>query len=143
MKEMLSKAIAVAANEHNGQFDKGGNPYILHPLWVMDRVKHLGEKYMITAILHDVIEDTSITYDYLIQIGIDDKEVIDALRLLDFRGVDYMERIREIAFNDIARQVKLRDLEHNSKITRLKDLTAASQKRIQKYHTAYTYLSKV
>ena len=62
---MLAKAIQIASEAHLNQIDKGGKPYILHPLWVMDRVRHLGEDYMVVAVLHDVIEDTNWTLDNL------------------------------------------------------------------------------
>lgn len=54
---MLGKAISIAAQAFEGKRDKSGSPYILHCLWVMDGVKHLGEDVMIAAVLHDLIED--------------------------------------------------------------------------------------
>ena len=67
------------------------------------------------------------------------------LNLLNFKGVDYDARIKEIAtgtqyYHDLAKAVKLRDLEHNSKITRLKGLRKKDFDRLEKYHRAYTYL---
>ena len=140
----LAIAIQLASNVHLGQFDKGGQPYILHPLWVMHKVRHLGEKYMIVAVLHDVIEDTEnkdINYDYLKELGFN-FEIIEALKLLDHSdtSVPYMEYIEKLAINDISRQVKLRDLEHNSKITRLKGLRDKDFERLKKYQIAYNYL---
>lgn len=137
---LLAKAIAIASKAHVGQLDKGGKPYILHPLWVMDKVRHLGEDYMIVAVLHDVVEDTSVTILDLTDAGFKNVH-LDALRLLDFRGQDYMTRIKDIAHNKIARAVKLRDIEHNSKITRLKDVRKKDFDRLQKYSIAYKYLS--
>ena len=139
MKELLSKAINIASQAHLNQFDKGGNPYILHPLWVMDKVRHLGHKYMIVAVLHDTVEDTDITIDFLREQGFPE-DILFALSLLDFRGVDYFDRIKQIAFCDLAKQIKLRDLEHNSKITRLKDLRKKDFDRMEKYLRAFTYL---
>lgn len=60
---MLNKAIAIAAKAHDGQVDKGGHPYILHPLRVMMNCESEAEK--ICAVLHDVIEDTNITLEDL------------------------------------------------------------------------------
>lgn len=142
----LAIAIQLASNVHLGQFDKGGHPYILHPLWVMHKVRHLGEKYMIVAVLHDVIEDTEnkdINYDYLKELGFN-FEIIEALKLLDHSDTSilYMEYIEKLALNDIARQVKLRDLEHNSKITRLKGLRDKDFERLKKYQIAYNYLKE-
>jgi len=146
---LLAKAIAIASKAHVGQLDKGGKPYILHPLWVMDKVRHLGEDYMIVAVLHDVIEDTHYEIDTLMNALFGRKErnstrgvrIETALVMLDFRGTDYMARIIEIAHNKIAKAVKLRDIEHNSKITRLKDVRKKDFDRLQKYSIAYKYLS--
>ena len=140
----LGEAIKIAANAHLGQFDRGGNPYILHPLWVMHKIRHLGEKYMIVAVLHDVIKDTLITYEDLVNFGFN-FEIIEALKLLDHsdESIPYMEYIEKLAVNDIARQVKLRDLEHNSKITRLKGLREKDFERLKKYQIAYNYLKSL
>ena len=137
--KMLDKAIGIAVSAHAGQFDKGGKPYILHPLWVMNKVRHLGVKHMIVAILHDVVEDTSWTIKMLREEGFSE-DILTALALLDFRNVDYYGRILEIYHNTLARNVKLRDLEHNLKPNRLKGLSKKDHNRIDKYHRAYTYL---
>jgi hypothetical protein len=143
MKNMLGKAIEIAVSAHADQVDKGGQPYILHPLWVMNQVKHLGEDYMIVAILHDVIEDTKWTLEKLREQGFAGN-IIYALGLLDFNNIDYEERIREIALlrnlHPIARVVKMKDIEHNTQITRLKGLRKKDFDRLEKYHRAYTYL---
>ncbi len=55
----LERAIALAAQAHAGQVDKGGAPYILHPLRVMLRLTH--PEARIVAVLHDVLEDCPIT----------------------------------------------------------------------------------
>ena len=143
---MLAKAIQIASTAHLKQIDKGGKPYILHPLWVMDKVRHLGEDYMVVAVLHDVIEDTNWTLDNLrIVLSACDNytdNIITALSLLTkvLEDQDYMNYIRNISFNPIAKEVKLRDLEHNTKITRLKGLRKKDFDRLEKYHRAYTYL---
>lgn len=139
----LGEAIRIATNAHFGQEDKGGNPYILHPLWVMHKIRHMGAKYMIVAILHDVVEDTSITFEDLIQSGFN-FEIIEALKLLTHdNAIPYSEYIAKIALNPIAREVKLRDLEHNSKITRLKGLREKDFDRLAKYQKAYQYLKEL
>lgn len=140
LEQMLSLAISLASELHLNQYDKGGKPYILHPLWVMNKVRHLGIKAMIVAVLHDVLEDCDITVGQLELLGIDDSEILEALKLLDFRGVDYMTRIQEIYNNPLAKEVKLRDIEHNSKVTRIKNFREKDIERIKKYHTAYNYL---
>ena len=138
---MLDRAIQIAVNAHAGQIDKGGKPYILHPLWVMDKVRHLGENAMIVGILHDVVEDTIWTIADLVEEGFN-QEVIYALCLLTKTpDKTYDQYIDEISKDPIAREVKKRDLEHNSKITRLKGLRPKDIDRIEKYHRAYTYLT--
>ena len=64
--EMLGAMLLLATNAHAGQFDKGGNPYILHPLRVMSFLKTDDEELQCIALGHDVIEDTSVTYRDLI-----------------------------------------------------------------------------
>ena len=137
---MLGKAIEIAAAAHAGQVDKGGRPYILHPLWVMDKVRHLGDDYMIVAVLHDVVEDSEWSFGDLIKEGFN-QNVMYALSLLTHEpAVLYDDYIKAIATDSIAKAVKLRDLEHNTKITRLKGLRKKDFDRLEKYHRAYTYL---
>ena len=140
MKSKLARAIEIAASSHSDQFDKGGNPYILHPLWVMDRVRHLGEEYMIVAVLHDVVEDTYWTIGDLVKEGFS-QNVINALIMLTHDNESsYDDYIKAISTDPIAKAVKLRDLEHNTKITRLKGLRKKDFDRLEKYHKAYVYL---
>jgi len=137
---MLAKAIQIAATAHLNQEDKSGKPYILHPLWVMNAVRHLGEDYMIVAVLHDVLEDTDWLPNDLKNEGFS-TDIITALSLLIHVHSDpYEEYIKKLSFHPIAREIKLRDLEHNSRITRLKGLRKKDFDRLEKYHKAYTYL---
>lgn len=141
---MLGKAISIASSAHEGEEDRGGKPYILHPLWVMDRVRHLGEDSMIVGVLHDVVEDTDWTLDKLIKEGFN-QNVIHALSLLthDKSEVPYEKYIEGISKCEIALEVKLRDLEHNSKITRLKGIRDKDFERIKRYHKSYRYLNSI
>lgn len=140
MKNMLGRAIEIAATAHAGQVDKGGKAYILHPLWVMDRVRHLGEDFMIVAVLHDVVEDSEWTCKDLLNEGFS-AEIVFSLNLLThFKSVSYDDYIQAISLNMMAKVVKLRDLEHNTKVTRLKGLRKKDFDRLEKYHRAYTYL---
>ena len=146
-KKNLSYAIYLATIAHKDQYDKSGNPYILHCLHVMDAVKSYGEDYMIVAILHDIIEDTSYTIiDIVDNINLS-QEMFDAIELLthDKNFDTYEKYISKIAFsnNKIAIKVKMEDLRHNSDINRLKGLGTKDIKRIEKYHKAYTLLSSI
>ena len=141
MKNMLARAIEIASKEFVNKQDKSGTPYILHCLWVMDRVRHLGEEHMIAAVLHDLLEDTDWTVKQLLDEGFEISTVL-AIDLLTHKDEDsYEEYIDKISTHSMAREIKLRDLEHNSKITRLKGLRKKDIDRIYKYNKAYVYLS--
>jgi hypothetical protein len=137
---MLDKAIALAAEKFQGVYDRGGRPYILHCLWVMDRVRHLGDDFMIIAVLHDIIEDTDVTVQDLIDMKFN-PIVITAIDMLTKKpGQTYPEYIELVKGNYITKEIKLRDIEHNSKITRLKGIRDKDILRAKKYHEAYLYL---
>ena len=128
----LMKALLVAIKAHQGQKDKGGKPYILHPIRVALNVKGKDEK--IVALLHDVIEDTSFTIDDLDFLS---KEQRKALLLLTHDdNVPYMEYIVELKKNKIASKVKLADLEQNMNLKRLKTISNKDLKRLEKYKRA-------
>ncbi|MFO7970032.1 MAG: hypothetical protein R6U15_08000 [Candidatus Izemoplasmatales bacterium] len=94
---------------------------------------------MIVAVLHDLIEDTDWTYQMLKDKGFPEK-IIQSLKLLDFRNVDYIKQIKKVKKDKIAREVKMRDIEHNSKVTRLKGIKEKDIKRLEKYSKAYLIL---
>ncbi|TYP72376.1 GTP pyrophosphokinase [Paenibacillus methanolicus] len=136
----IETAIAIALKAHRGQTDKGGLPYILHPLAVMNRVTTLEEK--IVAVLHDVVEDTCITLDVLRQEGLEE-ELISAISNLTKReGENYTEFIERAKNNPISRNVKIADIEENLNIFRIKEPTQKDYDRIEKYKTALEYLVK-
>jgi (p)ppGpp synthase/HD superfamily hydrolase len=114
---MLGKAIHIAARAHEVQTDKGGQPYILHPLRVMNSVE--GENEKICAVLHDVIEDTDITLEYLKREGFSD-EVCEALdSLTKHKDEDYEDFISRVLLNRTACIVKLADLADNMDMSRI------------------------
>jgi (p)ppGpp synthase/HD superfamily hydrolase len=122
----LGLAISIAAKAFENKLDKGGKPYILHCLWVMNKVRHLGEEVMIAAVLHDIIEDTdekseiNYTFALLSEMGFSEK-VIRLLHLLTHtEGTPYDDYIKAISVDKEATEIKKADLEHNSNITRLK-----------------------
>lgn len=127
---MLNKAIEIANSHHGGQVDKGGQPYILHPLVVMNNVEKLDEK--IVAILHDVVEDTDCTFDSLRRFFTD--EIVSAVHLLTKRkgqsSKDYMMGVKH---NELARVVKIADLKHNMDLSRLDGIADRDVKRNEQY----------
>jgi len=130
----LEKAIIIATEAHAGQVDKGGNPYILHPLRIM--LKMTSVESMIAAVLHDVIEDTEVTKNDLLDAGFS-IDVVDAVVALT-RNVDesYMDFIRRAKQNPVARVVKLGDLEDNSDLSRIPDPTEKDYERLKRYKKA-------
>lgn len=140
---MLSTAILIATNAHSGQFDKGGMPYILHPLKVMHYTKSHDEVVQVVAVLHDVIEDTNVTYKDLLNQGIC-QEAIDAIKCLTKQpGQTYDEYKELVKSNKIAIKVKMADLRHNSDIRRLKGVTEKDIARVSKYHQFYLELQQI
>lgn len=127
-------AKAMAEKAHAGQCDKAGKPYIEHPAYVAAQVQ--GEEAKAIAWLHDVVEDTSITFEDLLSAGIS-AQVVDALRLLTHdKSVPYLDYIRALKRNPLARMVKLADLRHNSDLSRLPKVTSADEERLAKYQKA-------
>lgn len=137
---MLGKAISIASKAFEDKKDKGGNPYILHCLYVMNKVKHLGEHYMVVGVLHDLLEDTSWTEKDLLEEGFSFEVVYAMLAITHEKDETYEEYIKKISNNKIAKAVKIEDLKHNSDITRMKGLRKKDFDRLEKYHRAYTYL---
>jgi guanosine-3',5'-bis(diphosphate) 3'-pyrophosphohydrolase len=139
----LAIAIALAAEGFKDKVDKAGEPYILHCLRVMNNLHTRDKELQSIAILHDVVEDRVATLHDLRVLKFSER-VIEAVMLLTHpAGMEYQKYIRRLADNEDARLVKLADLRDNSDITRLKGLTKKDMERMEKYHQAYTYLSKV
>lgn len=132
----LAQSIAAAA--HKGQVDKAGKPYIMHPAHVAASVQ--GDAAKAVAWLHDVVEDTPLTFAELQERGVA-PEVIEALRLLTHdESVPYLEYVRSLKSNALARAVKLADLRHNSDLSRLPRITEKDQRRAEKYAKAIAVL---
>lgn len=135
--EMLAKMLVIATNAHAGQFDKGGLPYILHPLKVMHYLHTDDEELQCIALGHDVIEDTSVTYKDLRDDGITER-VIVAIRALTKLPGQTLDEYKEGVFaNPDAMKVKQSDLRHNTDIRRLKGVTEKDIARMAKYHQFY------
>lgn len=131
---MLNKAIEIAARAHEGQLDKCGEPYILHPLRVMLSKKTEIER--ICAVLHDVIEDSFMTLDDLSKEGFSE-DIIEILDCLSKRiAEDYDDYISRILTNEIACSIKLADLNDNMDASRIQCYTEKDIARIEKYKKA-------
>ncbi|WP_404941408.1 HD domain-containing protein [Pseudomonas danubii] len=137
----LERAIAIAARAHAGQVDKGGAPYILHPLRVMLRLSEPREQ--LVAVLHDVIEDSPVTLEQLRGEGFSE-EVLQALAALTkVEGEDYSVFIRRAAQNPLARRVKRADLAENSDLSRIPEPSEDDRRRLEKYRQAIEYLDSL
>lgn len=134
----LEQAISIAALAHEGQTDKAGASYILHPLRMMLTLETESER--IVAMLHDVIEDTPWTYEMLRKRGFTE-EILVALETVTKReGEDYESFILRAATNPLGLKVKLADLIDNSDLTRISAPTKKDFARLEKYKRAIATL---
>lgn len=137
---LLEKALQIATDAHLYQVDKAGVPYIFHPIRVSNRCSTDDER--IVALLHDTIEDTEVTAEYLLMEGFP-RNIVDAiLSVTRNEDENYEDFIKRSRLNPIGRQVKLHDLEDNMDITRLNELTDKDLYRLNKYIKAYKYLKE-
>ena len=138
--EMTNKAMVLAYEAHQGQYDKSGLPYVFHPFHLAEQVDT--EEAVTAALLHDVVEDTDYTLEDLRSMGFPDT-VTDALALLTHDpSVPYMEYVERLKSNPIARSVKLADLTHNSDLSRLPVVTEKGLERVEKYRKAIKLLKQ-
>ena len=136
----LQRAIEIAVSAHKTQKRKDGSPYILHPLRLMMTVESDDEKMV--AVLHDVVEDTEVTFSDLEAEGFS-MQVLDALRLVTHEpGQAYEDYIADIKPNDIARSVKLADLKDNGNLYALPQIGSKDLTRFEKYHRAFKTLTE-
>jgi (p)ppGpp synthase/HD superfamily hydrolase len=139
MKSNLSLAIKIATEAHDGQVDRGGEPYILHPLRVMMAVT--GDRERIAAVLHDVAEDCPEWPLERLKAVPFSGAVCEALDALTRRpDEDYRAFIARCAADPIARAVKLADLKDNQDISRIKSPTEQDWDRLRKYANASVVL---
>jgi hypothetical protein len=138
----IEKALQIAAKAHEGQKDKEGLPYILHPLRAMMSVQ--GEEAMIVAVLHDVIEDTPVTADDLRQAGFGEEVVAAVLCVTHKQEEPYADYVVRCRGNEIARRVKLADLADNWRLDRVllrPQRLEADVARLRKYALSYKFLT--
>ncbi len=136
----LGTAIALAAERHRDQTDKQGVPYVFHLIAVSSQLR--GEEFKMAGYLHDIIEDTSTTFDELVRLGCPET-VVDAIRLITHTNPQpspevYFEDIQRIADsgNQIAIDVKWADLTHNSDPNRVPNPQPSHFKKWGKYAKA-------
>lgn len=138
---MLGLAISIMAEAFKDKTDRGGMPYALHCLYVMNSVAvYNDEDLMIIAVLHDLIEDTDWDYDRLASLGFSERVRVGLAFLTHADDDEYDEYIRNMIHSLDAVRVKIPDLRHNSDITRIKGLRQKDHERIEKYHRSYMFL---
>ena len=149
----LENAIKIAVEAHTGQMDKGGNPYILHPLRVMLSLDK--EEERIVGVLHDVVEDCAgWSWERLEAEGFSE-EIIQALKSVsktpeeeaeyqslpeDQRLAHYLRFIERAKANGIGRQVKAADIKDNLDISRITDIFQRDVERLKRYKLAMNAL---
>ena len=114
MSDSLSLALEFAKAKHKGQKRIGGDDYISHPIAVSEIVKNQGfdESYQITALFHDLLEDTDATEEEIVNYG--SQVILEAVKLLTKKkGYNMAEYINAIKQNPIAFAVKAADRLHN------------------------------
>ncbi len=139
--ELTKKAMLIAYDWHLGTTDKGGMPYIFHPLAVAEMMGD-DEYAVCVALLHDIIEDTPMTIHQLSCMRFP-PEIVEAVEALTRRPNEaYMDYLSRLQLNDLARKVKLGDLKHNSDLGRLRDVDKEALSLHKRYQKAIIFLTK-
>ena len=136
--ELLDKAALICVTKHQRQRDKVVAAYFQHPMRVAMNCEKDEEK--IVALLHDTIEDTDVTPEWLKQQGFSDEIVEAILSVTREPGEDYSEFVARAKKNPIGRIVKIHDLEDNLNVFRLSEVTPEMAGRLTKYLKALEYL---
>ena len=132
-------AMKLCFEKHKNQMDKCGIPYPFHPFHVAESMKD--EETTCVALLHDILEDTDTTAEELREMGFSE-EIIKAVCLMTHdKATPYLDYVRAIKENPLARAVKIADLTHNSDLTRLDTVTEKDLRRVEKYRKALEILS--
>lgn len=137
MQVYLDKMLVLVCTKFNGKFDKGGKPYFLHCLKVMQLVNSDDDELNSIAVGHDLVEDTDVSFIDLFAEGFSDRIVNGIRALTKQKGESKEEYLAKILENKDACKVKLADLTHNSDIRRLKGITEKDIERMKKYQAMY------
>ena len=132
--ELTKKAMTFAYKAHEGQVDKGGVPYIFHPFHVAEQMHTEAE--VCVALLHDVIEDTDYTEEDIRKLGFSEEIIEAVVAMTKLPGENYMDYIRRLKQNAIARAVKAEDIKHNTDKTRLPGDSEYNSRLLEKYAAA-------
>lgn len=128
---LLNRAIELARKAHEGQFDKAGQPYIGHPIRVMNSLATIDEK--IVGVLHDTIEDSDLSLDTLKALGFSDAIVEAIAAITKCSGEAYEDYLGRVMTNPLALKVKIADMKDNLRSERISHPTEKDRERMKKY----------
>lgn len=137
-EELYDRALKITIQAHRGQKDKSGREYVMHPIRVAERCK--APRAKIVSLLHDTLEDTDVTVEYLRSKGFPEEIVIGVLSVTKQEGETYDDFVKRASADVIGREVKIADLEDNMDIRRLKVIKDDDVVRLRKYIHAWQYL---
>lgn len=136
---LTKKALRISFDAHKNQVDKSGMPYVYHPFHLAEQMED--EYSVCVALLHDVVEDTDYTLTDLIEAGFP-APVTDAIALMTHDdAVPYIDYVKKLRNDPIARAVKLADLRHNSDLSRLDVIDDRALERAEKYKESIMLLA--
>ncbi len=135
--QMIGNMIVLATNAHAGQLDKGGRPYILHPLSVMHILNSDDEELQCMAVGHDMLEDTNTTIEQLLEAGMTERVIKGILAVTKMPGESKTTYKAKVMANRDAMLVKKADLTHNSDFSRLKGVRKNDFERMAAYMLFY------
>jgi GTP diphosphokinase / guanosine-3',5'-bis(diphosphate) 3'-diphosphatase len=140
---MLDSMLILATTAHAGTFDKGGKPYILHPITVMHKLRSNDEELLCIALGHDLLEDTYVTIETLKESGMSNRVISGILAMTKVDGESYEDYKAKVKGNSDAVRVKMEDLRHNSDLRRLKDVRPKDIERMANYMAFYKELTSL
>ena len=137
---LTKKALRISFEAHRNQLDKSGIPYVYHPFHLAEQMED--EYSTCVALLHDVVEDTPITLEFLKSQGFP-QEVTEAIALMTHDDdTPYFEYVKNLCKNPIAKRVKAADLAHNSDLSRFDHIDEEALERVRKYRRAMEILAE-
>lgn len=137
--DLTRKAMRIAYKAHDGQKDKSGLPYIMHPVHLAEQMTD--EDSCVVALLHDVVEDTNVTIGDLVNDGFTRNQISAIEAMAHEKTVPYMVYIKNLSKNPLAVSVKRADLAHNMDLSRIPHPTETDEKRIDRYTEALKILN--
>lgn len=142
--DLTKKALELSFQTHKNQRDKSGAPYVYHPFHLAEQMDD--EYSTCVALLHDVVEDSKdspepVTLNDLRNMDFPENVVAAIALMTHDKAVPYMDYVRKIKTNPIAKKVKLADLRHNSDTSRLgRPIDEKVTQRLAKYREAMEIL---